>query len=167
MVYYRGEKGHDPDRKFIGVVFRRGDTLPVPAGKPRVRRLGLLEREREISTVAMINRGTLGSDAAAEEAERLEEGSLIDMQGTLRQQSVEVRKNVPVLPTLHLKEGYQYRESNWSIGRTAERAGVKVKEFRKKDRFAAWRRRAKAQKEAAEKRELGRGKKGKKANKKK
>ncbi|MCJ1403019.1 54S ribosomal protein L2 mitochondrial [Xylographa trunciseda] len=38
-----------------------------------------------------------------------------------------------------LREGYQYRESNWSIGRTAERAGVKVRVYNPKDRFLAWR----------------------------
>jgi len=41
--------------------------------------------------------------------------------------------------TLTLRPGYMYREANWEIGRAAERAGVKVKEFKPGDRFAAWR----------------------------
>jgi len=32
-------------------------------------------------------------------------------------------------------------ESNWSIGRTAERLGIKVKEYDRKDRWLAWRKR--------------------------
>ena len=39
---------------------------------------------------------------------------------------------------LTLRPGYMYRESNWEIGRAAERAGVKVKEFKPRDRWTAW-----------------------------
>ena len=42
-------------------------------------------------------------------------------------------------PRLQLKSNYMYRESNWSLGRAAERAGVKVKEHNPKNRFLAWR----------------------------
>lgn len=38
-----------------------------------------------------------------------------------------------------LRPGYMYREGNWQIGRVAERAGVSVKDFDKKDRWLAWR----------------------------
>ena len=42
-------------------------------------------------------------------------------------------------PRLQLKGNYMYRESNWSLGRAAERAGVKIKEHNPKNRFLAWR----------------------------
>lgn len=38
---------------------------------------------------------------------------------------------------LTLGNGYMYRESNWEIGRAAERAKIKVKEFKPRDRWAA------------------------------
>ena len=42
-------------------------------------------------------------------------------------------------PRLQLKSNYMYRESNWSLGRAAERAGVRIKEHNPKNRFLAWR----------------------------
>ena len=42
-------------------------------------------------------------------------------------------------PQLTLRENYQYRESNTSIGRVAERAGVRVRPFKPGDRWLAWR----------------------------
>ena len=42
---------------------------------------------------------------------------------------------------LTMNENYQYRESNWSIGRTAEWMDQKpVKRFDPRDRWAAWKR---------------------------
>jgi len=40
-----------------------------------------------------------------------------------------------------LRPGYMYREANWEIGRAAEKAGIKVPEFDRKDRWLAWRKR--------------------------
>lgn len=40
---------------------------------------------------------------------------------------------------LTIGKGYMYRESNWEIGRAAERAAVRVKAFKPRDRWAAWR----------------------------
>lgn len=57
---------------------------------------------------------------------------------------------------LTLKKGYMYRESNWEIGRAAERAQVKVREFKPRDRWAAWRKRAARKEKAVEMRTLGR-----------
>ena len=64
------------------------------------------------------------------------------------------------MPTEELKLGdhYNYRESNTSIGRAAERAGVKVRQFVPGDRFLAWRRRNQRKTLAAEKRAMGRKK---------
>lgn len=57
---------------------------------------------------------------------------------------------------LTLKKGYMYRESNWEIGRAAERAKVKVREFKPRDRWTAWRKRAARKEKAMEMRTLGR-----------
>ncbi len=62
---------------------------------------------------------------------------------------------------LRIGKQYMYRESNWEIGRAAERAGVKVKEFKPRDRWEAWRKRNVRKAAAAEKRALG-GRKSKK-----
>ena len=40
---------------------------------------------------------------------------------------------------LQLRPGYMYREGNWETGRAAERAKVKIKEFKPRDRWTAWR----------------------------
>lgn len=42
---------------------------------------------------------------------------------------------------LKIKAGYMFRESNAEIGRAAERAGVVVPAFNRKDRWLAWRKR--------------------------
>lgn len=48
--------------------------------------------------------------------------------------------SMPVPPTI-IRQG-TYREANVSIGRAAERKGVKVREYDRSDRWLAWRRRA-------------------------
>jgi large subunit ribosomal protein L27 len=58
--------------------------------------------------------------------------------------------------SLKLRPGYMYREANWEIGRAAERAGVKVKAFKPRDRWTAWRKREVRFAKNAEKRSLGR-----------
>ena len=45
VLYYRDEERH-PDRKYIGVVFERGMTLPRARNEARRRRLGLVGRLR-------------------------------------------------------------------------------------------------------------------------
>lgn len=61
---------------------------------------------------------------------------------------------------------YAYREANWQIGRAAERAEVKVKEFVPGDRWAAWRKSQARIKANEEKRRLrSASKKGGKAKK--
>lgn len=113
-------------RKYIGIVFEKGESLPRPAGAKRMRRLGLEMREREDA----------GAVASTEAAGVEDAGALV------RGQSVREREAVPQLrPKLKMSPGYQFRESNWSIGRAAERANVKVREFKRGDRFLAWRKR--------------------------
>jgi len=57
---------------------------------------------------------------------------------------------------LKLRPGYMYREANWEIGRAAERAKVKVREFKPRDRWTAWRKATVRKSKIAEKRSLGR-----------
>jgi len=66
---------------------------------------------------------------------------------------------------LVMGKNYLFREGNWEIGRAAERAGVKVKEFVPGDRFAAWRNAKKRSERSAEKKRMQSvGKKGKNKN---
>ncbi|EGC47123.1 60S ribosomal protein [Histoplasma capsulatum var. duboisii H88] len=69
-------------------------------------------------------------------------------------------KEAEIAPTL--RPGYMYRVANWQIGRVAERAGVRVPEWNKKDRFAAWRRRMERRKIAAQLKDAKSRRKGKK-----
>lgn len=137
-------------RKYIGVVFERGETLPRCRLAPRRRRLGLVGREREVRTEV---------DGVEGEGEGVQVGGLVEAQGTVRQESKSVRAKVPEVPKLELRPGYQYRESNWSIGRTAERANIKVREYKRGDRFLAWRKLNARKARNAEKRSLSSRKK--------
>lgn len=89
----------------------------------------------------------------------MEVSGLTEARGTLRQQDKETRAKVPAQALVKLSPKYQYRESNWSIGRTAERAGVKVRVYKRGDRFLAWRKREEGKKRSAEKRSLSSRKK--------
>ncbi|KAL6722295.1 54S ribosomal protein L2 mitochondrial [Lecanora helva] len=143
----RGSKGRE--RKFIGVVFERGESLPRSEGSPRRRRLGLVSRERHILPPA---------DAAPET------GDLVEAQGTLRAQPKTERAKIPERKQkLELRPGYQYRESNWSIGRAAERAGVKVRKYKKGDRALA--RRRSRERKAADQERLALGSRKRKGKK--
>jgi hypothetical protein len=52
--------------------------------------------------------------------------------------------NAPTPPAIHVSARPKYnmhRETNWSIGRTAERKGITVRDYDKSDRWLAWRKR--------------------------
>ena len=57
---------------------------------------------------------------------------------------------------LQLRPGYMYREANWEIGRAAERAKVKVRAFKPRDRWTAWRKSTIRKAKNADKKSLGR-----------
>ncbi|CAD6592094.1 MAG: 54S ribosomal protein L2 mitochondrial [Alectoria sarmentosa] len=159
VCFYKDPETHRK-RKYIGVVFERGMKLPVPRNKPRNRRLGLVGREREIGTLAtsIPPRVTSG-----EGDEGLEVGGMIEQGDTLRRQDKRTGKKVLELKKMELKQGYQYRESNTHIGRAAERAQVKVREFQRGDRFLAWRKlKARKARTAAKRALSSRKKKGSK-----
>ena len=159
VCFYKDPETH-PKRKYIGVVFERGMKLPVPRNKPRNRRLGLVGRERGIGTLAT---ATPPRVTSGEGDEGLEVGSMVEQGGTVRQQDKRTRTKAPELKRMELRPGYQYRESNWHIGRAAERANVKVREYKRGDRFLAWRKLNARKARNAEKRALrSRTKKGSK-----
>ena len=153
--YYRDPDKHK-DRKYIGIVFDRGWNLPRGRGAARRRRLGL--EARDMSTDAM-GAGPIGGALAEAMAER---------DGTEGSNEVEIASQE--MPTsagpkmsdpkqkLALKDGYMYRESNWEVGRAAERAKVKVREYKAGDRFLAWRKTNARKAKNAEKRGLRRRK---------
>ena len=98
---------------------------------------------REMST------GTSPLEASAD---KVESGDLFMVDGKTPQimdQPKQTRAEVPAI-----KNGYMFRDSNAFIGRAAEREGVKVKEYDRKDRFAAWKRRTAQIKEEREERKL-------------
>ena len=167
VCFYKDPELH-PKRKYIGVVFQRGMKLPTPRNKPRIRRLGLVGREREIGTLAT---ATPPRVTSGEGDKGVEVGGMTEQDGTLRQQDKRTRRKVPQLTKMELRPGYQYRESNWHIGRAAERAGVKVRQYKKGDRSLALRKLKARKAREAETRSLssrkqkGKGKKGKGARK--
>jgi large subunit ribosomal protein L27 len=72
------------------------------------------------------------------------------------------------MPANSLRQGFQYRESNWSIGRIAERKGVQVVPFDKGNRWSRWRRAVTKKKRAREMQKIKKNTKNtKKGNKKK
>ena len=129
-------------RRYIGIVFERGEQLPRPPGRERKRRLGFVGRER---------RDLSKSVEAGKERERegvlpatdQEGGSANKVaavtSGKVVQQGKDAKVMAPLRPELKMSSGYQFRESNRSIGRVAERAGVKVRSYKRGDRFLAWR----------------------------
>lgn len=125
VLYYKDEEKH-PDRKYIGIVFERGMTLPRARNEARRRRLGLVGRQRQIGDLA--NGEEDGADmpvAAAAE----------------RNPNTKIAKKVPAPVALTLKKGYMYRPGNWEIGRAAERARITVPVYRAGNRFVALRKR--------------------------
>ena len=132
--YYR-DPGRNPDKKYIGVVFEQHEQLPRARDAPRRRRLGL-------NAVVM-------EKPEIPEGEELAETVLLS--GTHADEAKAIETTAPgIKPQLSLRQGFQYRESNWSIGRTAERRGISVEPYDPKNRWAAWRRRAKRKERAIE-----------------
>lgn len=116
--YYRDPSLH-PDRQYIGVALDKEDKLPYPQNAARRRRLGFVAVRNEPKPKTI-------------------EGQVVvaDLQANETNITSTARDN----NTLTMGKGYVYRQSNWEIGRAAERANVQVKEFVPGDRWTAWRR---------------------------
>ncbi|KAI9807240.1 MAG: hypothetical protein M1825_005958 [Sarcosagium campestre] len=149
--YYRDPARH-PKRQYIGVALAADDKLPANPMAPRKRRLGMVatplaEPPRAITTMPdddvippTVRREVVSSRPVAVES------PLAPRSPATRQPS--------------LGKDYSYREANWEIGRVAERKGVKVRPFKRGDRFKAWRK-STARRERSAKRAGIRGGKGK------
>ncbi|KAF1812289.1 hypothetical protein P152DRAFT_458675 [Eremomyces bilateralis CBS 781.70] len=154
VKYYR-DPNRNPKKKYIGVVFERHWRLPVPVGEPRRRRLGMLavprESEGQVGSLSPLTPAGLDGEAAglpgvAVAATSPEESSMGEGELAKRRR----------------RKDYVVRESNWEIGRTAEKAGVTATKFVRKDRFRAWRRAAARHRRISETKSVGRkAKKGK------
>lgn len=115
VKYYRDPAKH-PDRKYIGVVFDKEDTLPYPAHAERKRRLNktafplrVVKPEPEISPSGIPTQVTRLQDG---EPDRL----------------------------LRLRDDYSYREDNWRIGQLVETGQVRKARFRTRKQWFRMRR---------------------------
>jgi len=142
VKYYKDPEKH-PKRQYIGVVFERDQVLPAPRDAPRRRKLNMVASKMETPAPETIVRTDLVMESDGSKAMQVKQRSSNDR------------------PTLSLRPGGMYRESNWEIGRAAERAKIQVREFKPRDRWVAWRKANLRSKAISEKRSLGR-KKGKK-----
>ena len=133
-------------KRYIGIVFNKGDTLPRPEGRPKDRRLGMRARVRKDFPAPII-----------EEEKQQDISGLTPAAGTLA--SVDQKTRRATSPK-HVK-GYQIRETNYSIGRAAERAGVKVRKFERGNRWLAWRKRTKRVERTKAKKAQKKARKGK------
>ncbi|KAL7795289.1 ribosomal L27 domain-containing protein [Trichoderma ceciliae] len=132
VKYYRDPAKHS-DRKYIGVVFNKEDTLPYPLHA---------ERKRKLSKTAH----PIRAEAVKPEVSP----SGIPFQVT-RVEAGEPDR------LLKLRSDYSYREDNWQIGRLVKTTGLKTKRFRTRKqwfRHRRWRREREiaGQKEAEKKR---------------
>lgn len=149
VKYYKDPEKH-PKRQYIGVVFERDQVLPLPRNSPRRRRLGMVVTKMEMHTSASEDSDIQTKVQIGEvegEPERKEEVAALPRAKKGKQEPIR---------NLQLRPGYQYREGNWEIGRAAERANVKVREFKPRDRWAAWRKITKRKAGNAERRVMNR-----------
>ncbi|KND92013.1 54S ribosomal protein L27, mitochondrial [Tolypocladium ophioglossoides CBS 100239] len=115
VKYYRDAARH-PDRKYIGVVFDKADTLPYPQHAERKRRLNMTPH-------------------AVRPAEQQPATSPSGI-------PFEVTRVEPGEPDrqLRLRADYSYREDNWLIGRLVQTTGLRTRRFRTRKQFFRHRR---------------------------
>ena len=106
VKYYRDPARH-PDRKYIGVVFDKADTLPYPAHAERKRRLLMRAVPRH---------------EHVEEPEVSRSG----IPAVIRR-TVDGHANGQPMPdrVLRLRKDYSYREDNWRLGQMVQTAGLR------------------------------------------
>ncbi|KAK0123879.1 54S ribosomal protein L2 mitochondrial [Cadophora gregata] len=145
-VKYYKDPEKNPKRQYIGVVFERDQVLPLPRNSMRRRRLNMTATKME-TPPEVTSEVTVRTDLVAE--------GDANVPVSVKQTKVKQRKGEEGRE-LKLRPGYMYREANWEIGRAAERAKIKVREFKPRDRFTAWRKAGIRKAANAEKRGLGR-----------
>jgi len=145
VKYYKDPERH-PDRQYIGVAFERDQKLPTPRNAMRRRRLGMVATKMQpvLNDLQelLVETKEPSTDVAA------------PVRKPITQVELKPRKGEKEKRILHLRPGYMYRESNFEIGRAAERAGIKVKLFKPRDRWTAWRKATERKARNAESRNL-------------
>lgn len=143
VKYYKDPDKH-PKRQYIGVTFERDQVLPLPRNSPRRRRLGMVATKMEFPPFEEIVANTdVEVDGNNSITVSVNEKKSNERKG-------EEGRN------LQLRPGYMYREANWEIGRAAERAKIKVRQFKPRDRWTAWRKASIRNAKITEKKGLGR-----------
>ncbi|OCK81003.1 hypothetical protein K432DRAFT_351940 [Lepidopterella palustris CBS 459.81] len=138
VKYYRDPVKH-PKRQYIGVAFKRHESLPYPSNAARRRRLNMLATQVEPEPELQVG---------------IPEGDIVVGEKIASESTVRAQPRAKAGSQLLMGKNYAYREANWQIGRAAERAGVKVREFVRGDRFRAWRKSAARKAANAERRGL-------------
>ncbi|KJZ73942.1 hypothetical protein HIM_06610 [Hirsutella minnesotensis 3608] len=115
VKYYRDPARH-PDRKYIGVVFDKSDTLPYPRHAERKRRLGMTTHP--IRTP--VEQPAMSPSGIPYEVTRLQNGEKDRL--------------------LRLRDDYSYREDNWRIGRLVQTTGLRKTRFRTRKQYLRHRR---------------------------
>ncbi|RFU35302.1 hypothetical protein B7463_g1063, partial [Scytalidium lignicola] len=142
VKYYKDPERH-PKRQYIGVVFERDQVLPLPRNSMRRRKFGMVATKMEVP------------EPIQEVAVRADlEGTAADP--IISKKASKKAKKEEGWRKLELRPGYMYRESNWEIGRAAEKAGIKVRAFEPRDRWTAWRKATKRKAANIERRGLTR-----------
>ncbi|KAK2809780.1 hypothetical protein FQN49_008586 [Arthroderma sp. PD_2] len=129
VKYYLDPERH-PTRKYIGVVFNKDDKLPTPKNAVTRRRLSMVAVPRKV-------------EAPVEEPVATSKPAKLTL----------------VASSSTYGSSYMHREANWEIGRAAEKAGVKVGVWKRKDRWTAWNRKLEKIKRVAQMKELKKKKK--------
>lgn len=132
-----------PKRQYIGVALERDHVLPYNPIMPRHRRLNMVAEkidQKELQSLIVLGE-TEKEKMTAQRIRRIEKRK--------KKQQIQI-----------LKPGNMYRESNWEIGRAAEKAKIVVPVFKPRDRWTAWQKTVKRKLTNAEKR-AGRTKKPK------
>ncbi|KAJ5104723.1 54S ribosomal protein L27 [Penicillium alfredii] len=138
--YYLDPLQH-PDRRYIGIVFEKDGKLPHPRNAPTRRKLNMV-------AVPRAERAAAQSDLVASVDENGVQ--VADVDAAHAEQGPQLRP------------GYMYREANWQIGRVAEKAGVKPKVYKVRNRWLAWRMRVARTQRVAQMKSLKSKKAGKK-----
>ncbi|TVY83724.1 54S ribosomal protein L2 [Lachnellula suecica] len=146
VKYYKDPEKH-PKRQYIGVVFERAQVLPLPRNSMRRRKLNMVASTMEVEAPPKVEvKGDLVIEG---------DGS----KGVSVRQTPSKERKGEEGRDLKIRPGYMYREANWEIGRAAERAKVKVREFKPRDRWTAWRKAWKRKVANKEKRIVGKRRK--------
>ncbi|KAK4890505.1 54S ribosomal protein L2 mitochondrial [Elasticomyces elasticus] len=160
--YYRDPLRH-PKRKYIGIVFEKEQVLPQPPHAARRRMLGMLAYQAPTPPTPP----PAPESSSPTPPSKSRDATSITLPPTKRN---------PTGLHLELSQGYQYRQTNFEIGlsgdKKEEHALLRGKttrafaDYKKGDRFAAWRKRALRVARGRERGVMGRGGKGKGGGKK-